>query len=152
MSDDPADSDPELDAAVLAADNEREKYVLDRLRIRRRMAIISFVQFLAGGAAIIIGGLLLPAWAPRIDHMATFLSLYFASLAGIIMAYWGLGTYERNTFGGMGGMGSTFGGSSGGYGGGGYGQPLGGYTGGAPHPRLVKSGAAPDEHHSPAGQ
>lgn len=135
MSDDADDSDSDLDASILAADAQREKYVLDRLTVRRRMAIIAFAQFVAGGAAIIIGGLLLPAWAPRIDHMATFLSLYFAALSGIIMAYWGLGSYERNTFGGMGGMGSTFGGQ---YGGGGYGQPLGGPIA-LPHARLVKT-------------
>jgi hypothetical protein len=96
-------SDPELDAAILAADKQRESYVFQRLRTRRRMAIVAFAQFVFGGAAIVIGGLLIPSWAPRIDHMATFLSIYFGALGTVIMAYWGIGSYERNSM-----MGSMF--------------------------------------------
>lgn len=131
---DVAETDPELDAAILTADKQREQYVLQRLGTRRRMAIIAFGQFVFGGAAIVIGGLLLKGWAERIDHMGTFLSLYFATLGGIIMAYWGIGAYERNTNGGMGGMGSSFGG----YSGANYGSP----TMGGARPRLVKTGSS----------
>jgi hypothetical protein len=125
--DDAADTDTDLDAAILAADKQREQYVLERLSTRRRMAVVAFGQFVFGGAGVVLGGLLLNGWAERIDHMGTFLSLYFGALAGIIMAYWGIGAYERNT---MGGMGSQFGS----YSGGGYGQPMA-----AARPRIVKS-------------
>ena len=124
-----SDSDPQLDAAVLSADKQRERYVLDRLTTRRKMAIIAFGQFVFGGAALVIGGLLMPSWAERIDHMGTFLSLYFATMGSIILAYWGIGAYERNTYGGMGNMGSTF---SGGYGSGSS------YRSNPAHPPLVK--------------
>jgi hypothetical protein len=92
---------PELDAAILASDRAREAYVMQRLQTRRRMALISFAQLVAGGAAVIIGGLFIPTWAVRIDHMGTFLSLYFSALAAIVAWYWGLGAYERNSMGGM---------------------------------------------------
>lgn len=125
-----SDTDPALDAAILAADKQRESYVLERLNTRRKMAIVAFGQLVFGGAIIIIAGLWVPALAERIDHMGTFLSIYFAALSAIIMAYWGIGSYERNSFGGMGGMGSMMGGGS-----------YGGYTGAvAPqHAPLVKN-------------
>jgi hypothetical protein len=128
-----APPDAELDKAILSGDPRRERYVLDRLSTRRKMAIVAFGQLTFGGAAIIIGGLLLPSWADHIDHMATFLSIYFSALTAVVMAYWGIGSYERNSFGGFGG---------GGYGNGGYSTTSSSFsstTTPASHPPLVKT-------------
>jgi len=127
------DTDPELDAAVLAADTQREQYILKRLFIRRVMAVLAFAQLIGGGAAIIILGLLFSGVATRIDHMGTFLSIYFGSLSAIIMAYWGVGTMMN----GMGGYGGGYSGYSG------MNQPFGGGYGGAIRPRLTKTGSQP---------
>lgn len=117
--------EPDLDKLA------RAQFTLQRLRTRRRMALIAFIQFTFGGAAVVIGGLWLPGWAEHIDHMSTFLAIYFTSLAGVVSMYWGIGAYEHNTFGG--GYGGGFGG--------GYSSGFGGYGGPTPssRPPLVKT-------------
>lgn len=107
----------------------RTYYVVQRLRVRRRMASTAFIQFVALGAVLIIGGVFLPHWATRIESMATFLGVYFGALATVIMAYWGVGAYEGNKFAGLGGY-------NGGYRGGNYGEVPN--YGGSARPRLSK--------------
>jgi hypothetical protein len=73
----------------------KHNYIVQRLRVRRRMAVVAFIQLVGLGAVLILGGVIIPPWAVRIDHMSTFLGIYFGALATIVMAYWSLGTYEH---------------------------------------------------------
>jgi uncharacterized membrane protein YgcG len=129
----------DIDPALMSADREVKRFALDRLRVRRKMAVIAFVQLIIGGAAVIFAGLAIPDLASRVDHMGMFLSLYFGSLASIIGWYWHVSAREAGggMFGGY--SGSGYGG--GGYGGGGYGGMSGGAYSSTPmtHPHLTKN-------------
>ena len=111
-----ADTDPELDAALLAHDTERAAYIYRRLAIRRRMAVATFLVFLLGGVALIVAGLSSDAVAKRVMELGTIIATFMMALAGIVSMYWGCGAYEQG--GGMfgGGSRSSYGGYGGGFG------------------------------------
>lgn len=73
-----------------------KEYVRQKLARRARLVSIISVVAIGGGIAVIALGLFKPGVADRIDHMGTFLSLFFGSCFVVILGYMGLGSYELN--------------------------------------------------------
>lgn len=70
------------------------EYVRRKLEARYRMASSAFVVAVGSGVAIIALGIFRTGAAERIDHMGTFLSVFFGALFSFVGVYMGLGTYE----------------------------------------------------------
>lgn len=142
-------SDPELDAAILAHDQLRTMFVLRNRAVRRRMAIIAFVNLIFGVTGLIAFGLSSDAAAQRITMLASIIIAYMFTLAGYVSVYMGVSGFDNRTMLGGGGM---YGGGMGGMGGYGAGFSPGGYSAlrsvspiaspAAPHAPLIKTPVA----------
>jgi hypothetical protein len=103
------DDDVDLDAAVLAHDMRRQDYEYQRLAIRRRMAIAAFMVLLVGGVALILAGMASDVVAKRADMLAGVIGTFIFVLSSIVGAYWGLGSFDARSMGGiMSGGGSSY--------------------------------------------
>ena len=84
----------EMDAAILSHDAGRAFVVSQRLILRRRMAISAYVVMLGGGVALITIGLISDTVAARIVLLASIITTFFVTLASMVMAYWGMGSFD----------------------------------------------------------
>lgn len=67
----------------------------DRRKSRRKIARTAFIASVFFGAFVILCGLNDAAVAARIGEMSGFLQLYFGGLYAIVMAYFGVGSFEN---------------------------------------------------------
>lgn len=74
---------------------ECDQHVDQRRKSRRQIARTSFIVSVALGALIIVLGLLDGDVAKRVADMGGFLSMYFGGLYGIVLGYFGVGSYEN---------------------------------------------------------
>lgn len=90
-------SDPDLDRAILAHDAVRTNYILRNRAVRRIMGVLTFAQWAAGNAAIILAGLVSDDIARRIGALASVIGTWEMSSMGIIAMYWGAGAFDNRS-------------------------------------------------------
>jgi hypothetical protein len=66
----------------------------ERRKVRRKIARSAFTVSVLFGGFVIALGLMNADVAHRISEMSGFLQLYFGGLYAVIMAYFGVGSYE----------------------------------------------------------